>query len=124
MPAQDVVAGSSVTGYAISRDFYGNFIANVAATWSLIEQHRRRRRGDLVAAGDTKSATFTGHLVGTATVNADDGTFTATRGLLTVVPGAADRRSRVETVADGSGTVVPAQDVIAGSFGHGLRDQP
>ena len=88
MPAQDVVAGSSVTGYAISRDFYGNFIANVAATWSLSSSTGGVVAGDLVAAGDTKSATFTGHLVGTATVNADDGTFNGDSGLLTVTPGA------------------------------------
>src|SRR2546427_7005891 len=41
VPAQNVTAGSSVTGYAITRDTYGNFVANTdLGTWSLTsEEH-------------------------------------------------------------------------------------
>src|SRR6202044_484964 len=34
--AENVVADSSITAYAITRDSQGNFVANVSATWSLI----------------------------------------------------------------------------------------
>ena len=115
VPAQNVGNGSSVTGFAISRDAGGNFIANVAATWSLANVTGGVVSGDLVPSGDTKSATFTGHLLGTATMHAvvsglastDSGTLTVVAGLATAV--------RVETKADGTGTVVPAQNVASGS---------
>src|SRR5207244_3869455 len=73
--AQNVVAGSSVTGYAIERDSNGNFVANVAAAWSLVNKTGGVAGADLAPAGDNKSATFTGHLVGSAQVHAVDGTF-------------------------------------------------
>ncbi len=84
---QNVSSGSGVSGYAITRDTFGNFIANVAATWSLQSKTGGVVDGDLIAAGDSKSATFTGHLVGTAVVRAV-GAFTGNSGTLTVVPGA------------------------------------
>ena len=33
--AKAVTAGSNFTGYAVTRDAYGNFVANPSATWSL-----------------------------------------------------------------------------------------
>ena len=60
MAAQDVASGGTATGFAISRDTYGNFIANVAATWSLTNITGGVVGGDLVASGDNKSAVFTG----------------------------------------------------------------
>ena len=37
VPAQSLAAGAPLTVYAISRDQYSNFVANVAAdTWSLV----------------------------------------------------------------------------------------
>src|SRR4029077_2489283 len=71
---------------------------------------------DLTPAGDNKSAVFTGHLVGTTKIHAAIGGLTSTdSGTLTVVAGAATD-VRVETAANGTGTVVPAQTVVAGSF--------
>ena len=89
VPAQNVGALSSITVFAISRDASDNFIANVAATWSLTGATGGVVAGDLVAAGDNKSAVFTGHLVGSAKVTAVDGTFTGDSGILTVIPGGA-----------------------------------
>jgi len=95
---------------------YGNFVSNVAAdTWSLPTETGGVVDGDLVAAGDLKSATFTGHHVGTATIRAaKSGLVSTDSGTITVVAGTATQL-RVETAANGSGTVVPAQNVTAGS---------
>ena len=112
--AQDVASGSTVTGFAISRDASGNFIANVAATWSLTSQAGGVLDGDLVASGDNLSAVFTGAKVGSAVMTADDGTFTGYSGTLTVIPGLRPP-SRSRRKANGSGTVVAAQDVASGS---------
>ncbi len=116
VPAQNVTSGNTVTGYAISRDAGGNFIANVAAdSWSLASKTGGVADGDLVAAGDNKSATFTGNLVGSAQIHVTSGALTPVNsGTLTVVHGTATQ-VRVETAADGSGTVVPAQNIASGS---------
>ena len=91
VPAQNVTAGSSVTGYAITRDAYGNFVANVAGTWSLVRKTGGVSNGDLVASGNHKSATFTGHRVGTAKIHvAKHGLISHDSGTLTVVRGAAN----------------------------------
>jgi hypothetical protein len=101
--AQNVTAGSSITVYSVSRDTYGNFVANVAAdSWSLQGATGGVVAGDLVAAGDSKSATFTGHVVGTAKIHvAKTGLTSVDSGTITVVPGAATSIT-VETAADGS----------------------
>jgi hypothetical protein len=90
-----VTAGSSITVYSVSRDTYGNFVANVAAgSWTLQGATGGVVSGDLVAAGDSKSATFTGHLVGTATIRASKTGLASTEsGTITVVPGALDHLS-------------------------------
>lgn len=90
--AQNVTAGTSMTMYSISRDTYGNFVANVASDpsgWSLTSKTGGVADGDLVAATDLKSAVFTGHLVGTAKVHVVKTGLTSTdSGTITVVPGA------------------------------------
>ena len=87
---QSVTTGVSVTGYAVTRDAEGNFVANVAAdAWLLPTKTDGVVDGDLVASGDNKSATFTGHLVGTATIRATSGALTTVdSGLLTVTTSA------------------------------------
>ena len=122
--AQNVPAGTSVTGYAISRDAGGNFIANVVGTWSLTNVTGGVVQGDLVAAGGGLSATFTGHLVGTATVHVTSGALTpGNSGTLTVVASAATVVN-VETAANGSGTVLEPQNVPAGQHCDCICDQP
>ena len=61
VPAQNIVSGAWVTGYAISRDASGNFVANVAAAWTLANVTGGVANTDLVAAANNLSATFTGH---------------------------------------------------------------
>jgi hypothetical protein len=87
--AQNVAAGSSVTGYAITRDSFGNFVANDPGAWSLVNITPGVVLGDLVAPGDNRSAVFTGHVVGAASLRVTSGGFTGDSGLLTVVPGPA-----------------------------------
>ncbi|HWX21680.1 MAG TPA: hypothetical protein VN578_17385 [Candidatus Binatia bacterium] len=88
LPTQNIPADLATNLFAISRDSANNFIANVAATWSLVNVTGGVANGDLVVAGDTKSATFTGHFGGTARIQAV-GTFTGQSGVQTVVGGAA-----------------------------------
>ena len=59
----------------LSRDAGGNFIATVAAAgWSLASRKTDSvADGDLVAAGDNKSATYTGNLVGGAEIHVTSG---------------------------------------------------
>jgi hypothetical protein len=89
VPAQNVTAGSSITNYPITRDSYGNFIANVAAdAWSLVNQTGGVLDSDLVPAPDAKSAVFTAHAVGTANIHVDSGSLSSIEsGLLTAKVG-------------------------------------
>ena len=87
VPAQNLVADTTLTVYAITRDAQGNFVANVPATWSLVNITGGVVSGNLVPSGDTMSATMTGLLVGTANIQAV-ATFTAQSGVITVVGGA------------------------------------
>ena len=85
--ATNMTTGQAVTGYSISRDSGGNFIANVAATWSLENIAGNVVSGDLVPAGDNLSATFTaGVLPGSANIRATSGVLTSVdSGLITVL---------------------------------------
>ena len=116
VPAQNLASGSSITVFSIRRDANGNFIDNVAASsWSLTSITGGVVAGDLVAAGNLKSATFTGNLVGSAIIHATSAALaTNDSGVITVVAGAAVSVS-VETKNDGSGVVVPAQNLVSGS---------
>ena len=109
LPAQTVVAGSSVIGYSITRDAYGNFVANAAATWTLAGSTGGVVSGDLVAAGDNKSATFTGHLIGTTRIHAAIALLGSTdSGTLTVTPGGATHLSMTGLTNGTAGTVQSA----------------
>ena len=108
--AQNVTAGNSVTVYAITRDPYGNFVANAAGTWSLINKTGGVADSDLVPSGDTKSAVFTGHGVGTAVIHVTSGSLTSTdSGTLTVFVISVSKLSV-------SGYVSPATAGVAGNF--------
>ncbi|HQQ59958.1 MAG TPA: SdrD B-like domain-containing protein, partial [Kiritimatiellia bacterium] len=89
--AQNVTAGNSLTAYAIVRDQFTNFVANVAEdSWALVNKTGEVADGDLVAAGDGKSAVFTGLHPGTAAIRVTSGALTATdSGTMTVGAGAA-----------------------------------
>lgn len=86
--AQNVGAGNSINVYAISRDVAGNYITNEAATWTLVSVTGGVVAGDLVSAVDGRSATFTGHLIGSAAIRSVAG-LTSQSGVQTVIGGAA-----------------------------------
>jgi hypothetical protein len=88
LPAQNLPADLPTSVFAISRDGASNFVANVAATWSLVNLTGGVVSGDLVVAGDTKSAAFTGHFAGSARIQAV-AAFTGQSGVQTVVGGTA-----------------------------------
>jgi len=97
--ATDVVAGDSITVYAITRDANDNFVENVAADWSLVNITGGVVAGDL--AGSGTSATFTGGLVGTAEIHAVEGELTSVdSGTITVIPGAEAGLAFVEQPTD------------------------
>ena len=89
VPTQSLSLGNSITVYSISRDAFSNFVANVAAnSWSLTGITGGVSSGDLVAAGDSKSATFTANATGSAVIHAPSGSLTATdSGTITVTAG-------------------------------------
>jgi len=117
VPAQNITAGNSITMYAIARDQGGNYLSNAPATWSVENVTGGIVSGNLVQCGDEKSAVFTAAAVGTANVRASAyATNLVASGTLTVVAGPASQ-VRVETEADGNGTLVPAQSVASGGAG-------
>ncbi len=85
--ATNLTPGQTVTGYSISRDAGNNFIANVAATWSLVNLSNNVVGSDLVPAGGNLSAPFTaGVLPGSANIRATSGILTSVdSGLITVL---------------------------------------
>ena len=59
-----------MTVYAVTRDAADNFVGNEAVTWSLINMTGGVASGDLVPAGDNRSATFTANAGGTCRISA------------------------------------------------------
>jgi hypothetical protein len=114
--SQSLVSGSSIQVFSIVRDSLKNFSGNVAAdSWSLQNIAQGVVAGDLVPSPNGKSAVFTGRGAGSAVIKAISGSLTTVNsGTVTVVPGAAKKIS-VETTADGSGVVLPAQLLASGS---------
>ena len=85
VPAQSITVGNSIMVYAVTRDQYDNFVANAAGTWSLVNKTSGIEDTDLVAAGNNKSATFTGHTAGTANIHTVSSGLTSTdSGTITV----------------------------------------
>ena len=84
MPAQSVTANTSMTVFAILRDAGGNFISNAPAVWTLTNISGGVTATDLTVSSDGHSATFTGHLVGTAKIKAA-GAFIGISGTQTVI---------------------------------------
>jgi len=71
IPAQNIITGNSLMVYSVSRSAATIFIENAAAdSWSLVSKTGGVVDGDLVPAGDMKSATFTAHAAGTARIRA------------------------------------------------------
>ncbi|MCC6398707.1 MAG: T9SS type A sorting domain-containing protein [Bacteroidetes bacterium] len=88
-PVQSIASGMTLTVYAITRTVGGIFVENVSAdAWALENVTGTVVSGDLVPAGDGKSAVFTAHGIGTATIKATSGALTTTSsGTITVTPG-------------------------------------
>jgi len=84
IPAQGIAAFANITAYAITRDAGGNFITNLPASWALVNKAGGVVNGDLVPAGDGKSAVFTAHAPGSAQIQAT-ATFSGVSGNLSVV---------------------------------------
>ena len=113
--AQSLVSGTTFTGYAISRDALNNVVANVAATWSLTGITGGVVSSDLVAAGNGKSALFTAHLTGSATVQAASGSLIDEAGVITVTNGSASKLAFTTqpSASTVSGAAFAQQPVVA-----------
>ncbi len=120
VPVQNIAAGNSLNAYAIYRDAYGNFATNPPATWSLVNLTGGVIGGDLVPAGDTHSATFTGHLAGSARIQAV-ATFTGQSGVQTVVGGAATHLviNQQPSVSAKSGQAFAQQPIVTETDAYG-----
>ncbi len=115
VPDRTLASGSAITVYAVSRDGFNNFVANIPGVWTLQNVTGGVVAGDLVPSGDSRSAVLTGRVVGSARIRATSGSLTPTNsGVITVTPGPATQ-IRTETASDGSGTVVPAQALASGA---------
>jgi hypothetical protein len=104
LPDSSIASGKTITVYAIARDNANNFVRNVVANWGFAT------RGGGVVGSDLspitgKSTTFTGHVICTATIQADSGGLTPTAsGTITVGPGVP--ASVTATAGSGQGTVI------------------
>jgi len=118
VPAQNILTGSAITVYAITRDASDVFIANVAAdAWSLQSITGGVVAGDLVPSGDSKSAVFTGHAAGTAQIQATSGILATTNsGTLTVTtippPPPPPTTSTITATTGTGGSITPSGAVI------------
>lgn len=117
LASQNVTSGTSFTIHAISRDVNDNFVANVPAdTWTLANITGGVVPADLVPSADRRSATFTGRLAGTAVITAAvNGLTSVPSGKLTVVVAGSPSQIRVETAANGTGTVIPDRSLASGT---------
>ena len=80
-----IASGGSFTVYSISRDSNDNFVANEVVNWSLTNRSGEVVPGDLVPSGSNRSAAFTGHHAGAASIRASHATLgNDTTGLITV----------------------------------------
>ena len=114
VPLQNLAAGASTNVFCASCAAVELFRSNSPATWSLQSITGGVVSGDLVAAGDNKSATFTAHKAGSAAIQAVATAGTGLSGVQTVVAGAASQTT-VESKADGTGVTVPLQSLTAGT---------
>lgn len=92
--AQNLPSGDTLRVFAVSRTALGDFVANVAATWSLDSLLGGMVAGDLVASTDGKSALLTGRLVGSGVIRAravPDTLEAIPSGRISIVPGVATR---------------------------------
>jgi unsaturated rhamnogalacturonyl hydrolase len=88
VPAQDLVSGSSIRVYAVTRDAYGN-LANPSSTWSLTGITGGVTSTDLTPTTGA-SATFTGRQAGSAIIHVVNGAVNSNSGTITVVAGSAN----------------------------------
>jgi uncharacterized repeat protein (TIGR01451 family) len=114
VPAQTVTAGMTVRLYAIGRDPFLNVAgAPISADW-VITRTGGVLPDDIAPVSGVTSTLFTGRQGGTALVAPTfSGLTSVPSGLLTVVAGTPVTVS-VETAANGSGSVVAAQNITAG----------
>lgn len=124
VPSQDLLAGESLTVYAIARDVGDNFIKNIAlnseSDWALTGGDGSISQTALTASDDLKSATFSSQQTGTTKIQASYPEATSvTSQLITVLPRSAQSMSIKTQPSDTvtAGTVFPTQPVIY------LRDQ-
>ncbi|MFP8488581.1 invasin domain 3-containing protein [Gracilimonas sp. Q87] len=96
VPAQDILAGNSLTVYSIGRDIGGNFVENVALAtandWSLTNVTGNIPSTALDPAVNLRSAVFSSQLTGSTDIRASlSGATSVPSGTITVLPRDADQ---------------------------------
>ena len=113
VPAQSVIAGHSITIYAVGRDQYGNYAGNPDnVTWSMTEK-TGGADGDLAPLPDSKGAIFSGHLMGTLKLRAISGGLTPVdSGKITIVPKLSVTGYVNSTAGTADNFTVTSQDIL------------
>ncbi|MDX1637299.1 MAG: hypothetical protein R3281_04980, partial [Balneolaceae bacterium] len=119
LQSRDILAGESVTGYAIGRDVGNNFVQNVAlaseADWTLINVSGNVQQTALTPSTDLKSATFSSDKTGSAQIQVSySGAGTTPSQTITVLPRSTDRmviNTQPSSTAT-AGSAFPTQPVI------------
>ena len=121
VPSQSISSGSSLTVYAVSRDASGNFVANISVTWSMASTTGGVATSDLSTTSGT-STVFTGHLVGTGTIHAVSGSFTADSGVITTVTGTATQiainAGNGQSAAVGTAVSIAPSVIVKDAYGN------
>jgi uncharacterized repeat protein (TIGR02543 family) len=128
VPAQSLSPFAPLTVYAISRDAFDNFVENINASgWTVQGATGGVAAGDLVAAGDSRSAVFTGHLIGTTQVRATAPSLTPVNsGTITVVAGSAQKLGFVQQPSNGiAGAAIspPVTVQVRDTAGNAVADE-
>lgn len=93
--AQNITAGNSITVYSIARDQFDNYISNINVGengWQLVNISGGVKQTDLVTSSNARNATFNPKFIGSAQVEASDGSGTAIpSNVITVEPAATDK---------------------------------
>ncbi|MBI4811693.1 MAG: hypothetical protein HY800_09700, partial [Ignavibacteriales bacterium] len=126
VPAQTLSSGSTIIGYAITRDVYDNLLPkDTALTWSLQFITDSVKQTDLVSNVSCKCATFTARLIGSAQIHVQKaGLLSINSGTITIIAGDPSRLAFSQQPSDAiAGAIIspPIQVCIKDFAGNNIQ---